>query len=165
MRCSLLLYRCTRAPPPSPFTRCLTVCSYCTGVDHPVRRFPFFLLLPPRYFISPAVMPTFPGVLEPGGGGGGGACVEGAGGTRGAGTTGGSSKRGMGPCGAATRRPPALSASVLGAFPPRRPICSLSGRQGLTLVHFSAQRKHLLWANHVHFSACREQFCMNRLGV
>ena len=32
--------------------------------------------------------------------------------------------------------------------------------QGLTLLHFSAQRKHLLRASDLHFSVCREHFGM-----
>jgi len=37
--------------------------------------------------------------------------------------------------------------------------------QGLTLVHFSAQRKHLVWAARLHFSVCREHFLWARLCV
>ena len=37
--------------------------------------------------------------------------------------------------------------------------------QGLTLVHFSAQRKHLLWATHPQFSVCREHCLWARLWV
>jgi superfamily II DNA/RNA helicase len=36
---------------------------------------------------------------------------------------------------------------------------------GLTLVHLSAQRKHLLWATHLHFSACREHSLRARLSA
>ena len=41
----------------------------------------------------------------------------------------------------------------------------MASRQGLTLVHFSAQRKHHLWATHIHFSVCRVQFVRSRLCV
>jgi hypothetical protein len=36
--------------------------------------------------------------------------------------------------------------------------------QGLTLVHFSAKPKHLLWATCVHFSLRREHFLWAMLG-
>ena len=38
-------------------------------------------------------------------------------------------------------------------------------RQGLTLLPVSAQRKHLLWAAHLHFSDCREHLLWARLCV
>jgi hypothetical protein len=51
------------------------------------------------------------------------------------------------------RRVPTFS--ILATAPPlRRYTCV----QGLTLVHFSAQRKRFLWATCVHFSARREHF-------
>ena len=45
-------------------------------------------------------------------------------------------------------------------------ICEIMTRtQGLTLVPLSAQRKHLLWAAHLHFSDCREHFSWAGLCV
>jgi len=37
--------------------------------------------------------------------------------------------------------------------------------QGLTLMHFSAQRTYLLWAAQLHFSVCREYHLWDGLCV